>query len=218
MRPKIILAIGGAVIKTARLELRKVVEKGKVDVLIHNGGSLFHDFQLATEEIKGHSHPLDELLEDYEVNRHASGLVWDWIRSKVAPESSITRLAEDMGKDVLMFTALGADFWQLFDTDWGKLGLASWFYFHRLCQIMASPFHFINMGSAVIHPEVFTKALAVVKPKDFRATVVDFKEMYRPRTRVAKYGEYCECSHKDFLKAWAKVGLPRAIKLFKNSV
>ena len=44
---KRILAIGGHVIKTAGYELLRVIKANKVEMLIHNGGSLFHDFQLS---------------------------------------------------------------------------------------------------------------------------------------------------------------------------
>jgi hypothetical protein len=107
-----------------------------------------------------------------------------------------------------MFTVLGADFWQLFDIkhSWSDIALRSWFDFRKLKECMSKPFHFICMGSAVVQPEVFTKALAVIKPKSFRADVVDFLNMYRPRTRVAKYGYYWRCTHKQYLNMWIKKG------------
>ena len=50
---KRILAIGGHVIKTAKYGLYKVIERGYVEMIIHNGGSLFHDFQIAsTADVK----------------------------------------------------------------------------------------------------------------------------------------------------------------------
>jgi len=59
-------------------------------------------------------------------------------------------------------------------------------------------FHFINMGASVMHPEIFIKAIARARPVKFKADVVDFKEMYRPRTRVAKFGEYFKMTHKEY--------------------
>jgi hypothetical protein len=50
-------------------------------------------------------------------------------------------------------------------------------------------------------PEVFTKALAVVKPEEFKADVVDFlPNQYRPKTRVATYGKYFCMNHQEYLK------------------
>jgi len=69
-----ILAIGGAVIKTALEPLRKAINNGKVEMLIHNGGSVFHDFQIAMGELEEGqtSYSLDKLLDSFECNRSAS--------------------------------------------------------------------------------------------------------------------------------------------------
>ena len=199
---KKILAIGGSVIKTARDELRAVIEDDKVEMLIYNGGAIFHDFQRAIDpDLEGHSYPLDELLDDYECNRKASKLLWNWYGDLCdAPEGSITRLCEEKHIFMLLFTVLGADFWHLFNRNWEFLASIMRGNFYYLCdRFKAGPFHFVNMGSAVVHPEIFVKALAVAKPKDFKADVVDFLDMYRPRTRVAKYGEYYQMTHKEYL-------------------
>jgi hypothetical protein len=203
---KKILAIGGAVIKTALPELRKVIEDDKIEMLIHNGASLFHDFQIATDitlkERGITSYPLEELLQNCTCNKQTSELVWDWINSFNPPENSITKLCEDKHIPVLCFTVLGADFWQLYDEEWDIFALKTKYDFDYLKWRMTKPFHFICMGSAVIHPEVFLKALAVSKPKEFKADVVDFLDLYRPRSRVACYGNYYKMSHKEFLTKW----------------
>lgn len=197
-----IVGIGGAVIKTAWEEIKEVSRRGWIDVLIHNGGSLFHDFQRATDSSLGdeHSYPLSQLMSDYSANEPASKIVWSWLKGEVkAPEGSLTRICEDRKMDVLMFTIPGADFWHLFDRGWELLGSRMSEDFFVLCNRMQNPVHFVCMGSAVIMPEVFTKALAEVRPKEFKADVVDFLDMYRPKTRVAKYGEYYKMEHKEFL-------------------
>ena len=201
---KTILAIGGAVIKTAKEELRKVIEADKIEMLIHNGGSIFHDFQQATEDLPGHSHPIDKLTEDYSCNRHASKLVWKWIHGGSSPENSITNLCFQKGIEVLLFSGQACDFWQMFGTadDWAEFGRDSFFNFKVLTRRFITPFHYICMGSAVIHPEVFIKAVAGAHPEEFVADVVDFKDMYRPRTRVAKFGTYYKMTHKEFLARW----------------
>jgi len=203
-----ILAIGGAVIKTAKPELKEIIMNNKVEMLIHNGGSIFHDFQQELDPtLEDHSYPITELLEDYECNRLSSEYLWDWILGVgKAPEGSITRLCENKKIPVLLFTVLGADFWQLFVHSWISLADKSFKDFEMLCYKFRNPFHYICMGSAVVHPEVFLKAVAVTKPKEFRADVVDFLDMYRPRTRVAKYGKYYQMSHKEFLDEWLNKG------------
>ncbi len=199
-----ILAIGGAVIKTAHDEIKEVAQRELFDILIHNGGSLFHDFQRATETLPGHSYPLNDLLVDYEPNRKASELVWHWLNTGFAPAGTLTNICSRKGIDVMLFTVLGADFWQLFDSHWESIAYKSKIDFEILCGLMKGPFHYICMGSAVVHPEVFAKALAVAKPKEFGADVVDSKMMYREETRVSKYGKYYQTTHKEFLTTWIK--------------
>lgn len=201
-----ILAIGGAVIKTAYDEIKEVAQRGLFDILIHNGGSLFHDFQQATET-PGHSYPLVDLLVDYEPNRKASELVWHWLKTGFAPAGTLTYISQLKGIDVMLFTVLGADFWQLFDSHWELIAYKSKIDFGILCGLMESEFHYVCMGSAVVHPEVFAKALAVAKPKKFRGDVIDFKMMYRPKTRIvqlAKSGRYWNMDHKTFLENWIR--------------
>ena len=206
---KRILAIGGHVIKTARAELKQVIDDGKVEMLIHNGGSLFHDFQLSLDYplvMSGnHSYSLEGLIEDPGINKTASEIVWRWIEGGVeAPIGSVTKRCEDFAIPVLMFTCLGCDFWHLFRGSkyWGELGEKTHQYFSILREKLQAPFHYVCMGSAVIHPEVFTKAIAGIKKPEFTADVVDFLDMYRPRSRIAKYGKYYKMTHEEYLIKW----------------
>lgn len=204
---KKIIAIGGAVIKTAKEELRAVIENDQVEMIIHNGGSIFHDFQQELENLDSHSYSLDDLMQDYSCNRYASTHVWKWVTGGLAPDGSVTKLCCDKNVKVLLFTALGCDFWHMFASpdDWAMYGRNTWFDYKSLVsRFREDHFHFVCMGSAVIHPEVFTKALAEAKPKDFRADVVDFLDMYRPRTRVAQFGKYYKMTHKEYLNKCLK--------------
>ena len=206
---KRILAIGGHVIKTAGYELLRVIKANKVEMLIHNGGSLFHDFQLSIDydlnRSGEHSYKLSDLITDPGINRAASDMVWNWLEDdEKAPELSITRLCYENAIPVLLFTAPGCDFWHLFrgGNSWGILGERIHQDFTRLRYRFANPFHYVCMGSAVIHPEVFTKVIAGIKLPEFTADVVDFLDMYRPRTRVAPYGTYYQMEHKEYLERW----------------
>lgn len=181
-------------------------------MLIHNGGSIFHDFQLATStELvtrQIHSFPLDEVVEDPNITKTAGLRVWEWVlgSKNYAPEKSITHLCQGMGIPVLMFTVPGADFWQLFKGGdaWAEMGRAAFHHFSELRLRFRDPFHYVCMGSAVIHPEVFTKAISGLKLPKFQADVVDFKIMYRPSTRIAKYGDYYVITHKQYLQELLK--------------
>lgn len=200
---KKILAIGGAVIKTAKEELRQAIEEDRIEMLIHNGGSVFHDFQQVLDpNLKGHSYPLENLLKSYECNREPAEHLWGWLHGiRPSPSGSITALCEKKKIPVLMFTASGCDFWHLFGDhdDWAHLGKLAMQHISILrLRIIEGPFHYVCMGSAVIHPEIFSKAITGTNLDNIRADVVDFKEMYRPRTRVAKFGYYFCMTHKEY--------------------
>lgn len=218
---KKILAIGGAVIKTARNELTKVIESGEIEMLIHNGGSIFHDFQLSIDPppFNQHSHSLDSLLKNDSVNyktiRDLNIFLTKSYKCNV-PEGSVTRLCYEMNIPVLMFTALGCDFWNMSSSrySWGVYSDFQWQSMQKLVdRFQIGYFHYICMGSAVIHPEVFIKCVALTHPMNFKADVVDFKLMYRPKTRISdRYGDYFNMSHSYFLNEWLKEGYPNEKK------
>lgn len=213
---KTILAVGGSVVKECYGELREIIDRKAVDVLVHSGGSIFHDFQMSTELLygtaAGKSYSIDELLDNWELNAPASRLVWDWIFNQKAPENTITSHCEKWGIEVMLFTVLGGDFFMLQQDDWSSLTSLCYKNFCELVEIMKGPFHFLNVCSSTIHPEVFLKALAKAKPEKgtFRTTVVDFLKMYRPLTRL-HYGKYCLINVKEFFKMWLEEGLEEAI-------
>mgnify|MGYP001558650421 FL=1 len=194
---KKIISIGGAVVKTGAHEhLKKNIDD--IEMIIYNGGTLFHDFQLALEGYT--SVPIKELTNSLEKIKYSSLSLWDWLKGeRKAPEGSLARLSEDKGIPILLFTAIGCDYWQLFSDDWELIAKKSNKDFKTLKKRFQKPFHYINMGSAVVHPEVFLKAISGIKHNDFKADVVDFLDMYRPRTRVAVYGNYYKMTFKQYL-------------------
>jgi len=193
-----IIAIGGAVIKTgAGEELKKRIND--IEILMVNGGVLFHDFQLALEGFT--SVPISELTNSLERIKDASLYLWEWLKNKKkAPENSLIRVCEDNNIPVLLFTALGCDYWQMFDDNWELIAKKSKKDFEILKKrFHQKPFHYVNMGSAVIHPEVFLKAIQGINI-EFKADVVNFLDMYRPRTRVAIYGKYHQMDFKQYIE------------------
>jgi hypothetical protein len=215
MDKKYIIAIGGAVIKTARYELIEAIQIGKAEILIHNGGSIFHDFQLATEILpnKNHSYPISELMNSRKQLKKTSNLIKDFYKKAIAPTGSITHLCQTLDIPVLIFTGLACDWWQFEFKSWNSIAFKAKEHFEFLKNRFASDkFNYLCMGSAVIHPEVFLKALALSgasnKQNWFTADVVDFLDMYRPRTRVSIYGKYYQMEHRDFLNKLNKGELP----------
>jgi len=195
---KKIIGIGGAVVKTGAHEyLKKNIDD--IEIIMYNGGALFHDFQLALEGYT--SVPINELTQSLEKIKDSSLYLWAWLRGeKKAPEGSLARLCEDRGIPILLFTAIGCDYWQMFSDDWELIAKRANKDLKLLKERFQKPFHYINMGSAVIHPEIFLKAISGIKHKNFRADVVDFLDMYRPRTRVAIYGKYYQMTFNEFME------------------
>src|SRR3989344_8982153 len=195
---KKIIGIGGAVVKTGAHEyLKKNIDD--IEIIMYNGGALFHDFQLALEGYT--SVPINELTQSLEKIKDSSLYLWAWLRGeKKAPEGSLARLCEDRGIPILLFTAIGCDYWQMFSDDWELIAKRANKGLKLLKERFQKPFHYINMGSAVIHPEIFLKAISGIKHKNFRADVVDFLDMYRPRTRVAIYGKYYQMTFNEFME------------------
>lgn len=208
---KKILAIGGAVIKTARDDLATIIQQNQIEMLIHNGGSLFHDFQLAVDPPphKMHSYTLEHLMDDRKVLSITNNRIRQYFYSlgENVPNDTITKLCYDMDIQVLMFTGLACDWWQFSMHDWGRFARFAKVHFDVLTErFKRDRFHYICMGSAVIHPEVFIKALALAGVHQektwFKADVVDFKKMYRPLTRVSQYGDYYQMTHERYLQQW----------------
>lgn len=198
---KIVFA-GGAVMKTpARELLREVLED--VEILCLNGGALFHDFQMALEGFT--SVPLEELNVSMKRIEESCKYVVDWLKDwNNAPKKSIVNDCRKKGIPVLLFTTLGCDYWQMYaENYWWSIGGKMERDFMVLRNRFSKrPFHFINICSAVIGPEVFQKAIQGVPLKHIRADVVDFLDMYRPRTRVAKYGNYFKRDVEEFMIGW----------------
>jgi hypothetical protein len=195
---KKIIGIGGAVIKTkAHKQLMENINE--IEMIIYNGGALFHDFQLALEGYT--SVPINELTKSLDKIKDSSLYLWDWLNNKKpAPTGSLAKLCENNNIPVLLFTGIGCDYWQIFNNDWELIAKKSNQDFKKLKERFQKPFHYINMGSAVILPEVFTKAISGIKHNNFKADVVDFKDMYRPKTRVALYGKYYQMDFNEFMK------------------
>jgi len=201
---KKIIGIGGAVIKTGTgEELKKRIDD--IEMIIFNGGAMFHDFQLALERDKIYpltSIPIKELNNSLKRIEYTSKYFWKYLRGRDPPKNSLTEICKRNNIPTLLFTALGCDYWQMFDNEWELIGKRCRKDFEILRNRMDKPFHYINMGSAVIHPEVFAKAIQGIK-HEFRADVVDFLDMYRPRTRVSIYGNYYQMDFKEYMeKEW----------------
>jgi deoxyhypusine synthase len=109
-------------------------------------------------------------------------------------ESSVLACAYEQGVPVTVHVALGADIVHMHpQADGAAIGQASMNDFHRLTAVVSRLARgvVLNLGSAVIMPEVFLKALNLArnlgaKVDNFTAADMDFVRHYRPRVNVVE--------------------------------
>jgi deoxyhypusine synthase len=107
---------------------------------------------------------------------------------------SIFATAYEAGAPATVHVAIGADIIHMHpNADGGSIGKATFADFHRLTQVVGSLSRgvVLNLGSAVIMPEVFLKALNLCRNlgrrvKGFTTADMDFVRHYRPRVNVVE--------------------------------
>jgi deoxyhypusine synthase len=107
---------------------------------------------------------------------------------------SVFATAYEVGAPATVHVTLGADIIHMHpDADGAAIGAATMADFHRLASVVAelSGGAVINLGSAVVMPEVFLKALNLArnlgrKAAKFTAADMDFIRHYRPRNNVVE--------------------------------
>jgi len=120
-----------------------------------------------------------------------------WMQSSSFRYKHLSLLAASarLGVPVTVHVALGTDIIHSHPlADGEAIGGASLRDFHRFCSLVESLDGggvFVHVGSAVVLPEVFLKAVTVVRSRgisleEFSAAVFDFRLLYRPHQNVVK--------------------------------
>lgn len=206
-------ALGGHVIKTGCAPyLIDWIQRGVLKAVALNGSAAIHDFELAvagktSENVSaqlpgGQFGMARETADAFAVaSRHGSenqlGLGWalgKYLDSLDCPyaDSSLVLAAYRAGIPCTVHVALGTDIVHMHPHVSGAaLGEASLIDFRRLCSVVAGLGRgvWMNIGSAVIMPEVFVKAVAVANnfghDLDGLVTVnLDKQVQYRSRVNV----------------------------------
>ena len=212
----IIWGLGGHVIKTGLAPiLIDLMERGFVTGLSGNGSVLVHDTEIAmvgftSEDVDatlgegdfGAARETGEIL-----NRAARNAVADRIGLGEAMGQQVSSLTPRHADKSLLcsafergipFTAhltIGADIGHFHPSaDGAALGAASHTDFRLFCSIvkeMDGGGVYINYGSAVVMPEIFLKAVTVVRNlgndlRDITTANFDFFQHYRPMTNVVR--------------------------------
>ena len=209
----VIFAMGAHVIKVGlNPVLIDLMERGVITAIAMNGAGIIHDFELAltgrtSEDVAaslgdgtfGMAHETCTFLADAiaKADRDAIGLgaaVGASIIEQNLPfsDNSILAAGARLGIPVTIHIAIGTDIIHMHpEFDPAKAGAASHRDFRIFASVVASLEKgvYLNVGSAVILPEVFLKAITIVRNLDYTlknlTTVnMDFIKHYRPTTNV----------------------------------
>ncbi len=214
----VIVMLGGHVVKTGIAPLLiDLMRRGVITHLAMNGSAAIHDYEIA--RFGGTSEDVAAGLKDGTFgmaeetgrglnNAFVAGHTHGWgmgeavaraLEAETAlahPEQSVVLAAHRQWIPVTVHAALGAEIiHQHPAADGAAIGDTSHRDFRRLaasCEELHQGGVVLNLGSAVIMPEVFLKALTVArnvasgKPTHFTAADFDMERHYRPRMNVVQ--------------------------------
>jgi deoxyhypusine synthase len=209
----VVAALGGHVIKTGCAPyLIDWVKRGVVGAVVMNGAAAIHDFELAlegkTSEDVNRSLPTGrfgmarETADAFAVAarngaQNELGLgaaLGQYMDDLNCPheEGSLLLAAHRAGVPCTVHVAIGTDIVHMHPHVCGAaLGEATLTDFRRLCSVVSTLKDglWFNLGSAVLLPEVFLKAVAVVRNfghdlDGLVSVVVDFQRQYRANVNV----------------------------------
>jgi hypothetical protein len=210
----IILAMGAHTVKVGLNPIIiDLMERGWISAVAVNGAFMIHDFEIAfaghtSEDVKENLHKgtfgnTEEtglflgvaLREGREKCLGAGEAVGHYLISNSFPynQYSILYKAYKLNIPMTVHPAIGTDFIHYHpQIDGGVIGALAetdFLQFSSVVSKLSGGGVFINVGSAVILPEVFLKAAAFctaqgIELKEFYTAVFDFKKHYRPTENV----------------------------------
>ena len=194
--------------------LIEMMKDGWISGLALNGAGIIHDFEIAfsghtsedvANQIKngdfGMSREtgtiLNEVISSGKDNLGLGEIVGKLIVSSAYPfkDLSLFAAAYELNIPVTVHVAIGTDTIhfhpKVSGEALGKTSLRDFFLFCSLVKGLNGGGVFLNVGSAVVLPEVFLKAVSFVRNKGldldgFSTAVFDFNHHYRPNQNVVK--------------------------------
>lgn len=215
-RKPILLGLGAHVIKVGlNPVLIRLMEDGWVSGIALNGAGIIHDFEIAccgrtsedvAAQIREGKFGMARETGDWLNAAIRSGARRGWglgtavgrmIANSRLPFKNVSLLAAacDLGIPVSVHVAIGTDTIHFHPSSsgaaLGRTSLADFFLFCSLLEKMEGGGVYINVGSAVLLPEVFLKALSFVRNRGnrlehFTTAVFDFLRQYRPEQNVVR--------------------------------
>lgn len=211
----IIWGLGGHVIKCGLAPvLADLMERGFVTALAMNGAAAIHDFEIGIAGAT--SEDVEAVLPDgrfgtaEETGREMNAAIAAGVRDGIGlgealgrslealaryPEHCLLARAYRRGVPVSVHVAIGADTPHTHpDADGAAIGAAThhdFRLFSSLVRGLDGGGVYINAGSAVLLPEVFLKAVSVVRNlghslEGFTTVNLDFLQHYRPKVNVVE--------------------------------
>lgn len=212
----ILFGLGAHVIKVGlNPVLIGLMKEGWVSGIALNGAGIIHDFEIAycgrtSEDVArqirvgrfGAARETGEKLnaairKGARQGRGLGAAVGGMISASRFPFKPLSLLAaaHDLGIPVTVHVAIGTDTIHFHPRasgrDLGQTSLTDFFLFCSLLEKLEGGGVYLNIGSAVILPEVFLKAVSYVrnqgKPlRNFTTAVFDFRHLYRPEQNVVR--------------------------------
>ena len=214
----VVIMLGGHIVKTGLAPvLVELMRRGVVTHVAMNGSAAIHDFEIArfgaTSEdvaaglIDGTFGMAEETgremneafvrgMRERQGMGEVLGLALDEAPALAHPELSLLLSARRLGIPLTVHAALGAEIIHQHPAASGAaIGDTSHRDFRRLAHSLARIDDggvVLNLGSAVIMPEVFLKALTIARnlghgaPKHFTTVDLDMQRHYRPRMNVVQ--------------------------------
>lgn len=212
----VIVGLGGHVIKTGLAPLLiDLMQRGFINALVFNGSAVIHDFEIAL--VGATSEDVDATLGSgtFGMAEETGTLINQAINSGAGEDlgmgESVARFLHSMSPPhadqsllcasyamsipLTVHVAIGTDIIHMHhNADGASLGKTTLQDFRLLCSIVCQLNDggvYLNLGSAVILPEVFLKTVTVVRNlgyelKNFTTANFDFIQQYRPLTNVVK--------------------------------
>jgi hypothetical protein len=211
-----IAGLGGHVIKTGVAPiLIDLMHQGFITAFAMNGSAMIHDFEIAlqgatSEDVDsslgsgafGMAEETGRIINDAVREGAADGIGMgeaigrklDHLRPKFAQQSLLWS-AYQAGVPVTVHVAVGTDIVHIHpNADGAAIGQTSYRDFLLLCSMVTDLDQggfYLNLGSAVILPEVFLKTITVARNlgariEDFTTANFDFIQHYRPMTNVVR--------------------------------
>ncbi len=212
----IIFGLGAHVIKVGLNPIIiDLMKEGWITALALNGAGIIHDFEIAftgqtSEDVQlqiknghfGMAQETGQMLNGAINSGEEKGLglgeaVGEMIATSDFPhkDMSLLSVAYNLNLPVTVHVAIGTDIIhfhpEVKGEAIGNASLKDFFLFCSLLEKLEDGGVFVNIGSAVILPEVFLKALSFVRNKgrlleNFSTAVFDFIHHYRPYENVVK--------------------------------